>query len=166
MATMILTVIAGRERDLVLAGIAAAGLCGAELTLPFPGGLPSRPSIANRGSIEVQCDVTKGPFVRQGFLHAGFDTIERLAVPNIPVPANVVTVKSEPKEQRVLQMADPAADALCGAGLTIAYSDGRSYAGDLSNDAVIQVQCDQANSAAVLKGFALVWVALGSSPAN
>ncbi|HTR62682.1 MAG TPA: hypothetical protein VMH37_13320 [Candidatus Binataceae bacterium] len=166
MATMILTVIGGREQDLVLAGIAAAGLCGAGLTLPFPGGLPSRPSIANRGSIEVQCDVVKGPLVRQGFLHAGFDTIEKAAVPNIPVPANVVSVTSKPKDQRVLQMADPAADALCGAGLTIAYPDGRSYTGDLSNDAVIQVQCDQSSSAAVLRGFELVWIALGSGPAD
>jgi hypothetical protein len=120
-ATMILTVISGRERDLVLAGIAGAGLCGAGLIQAFPGNLPSRPSVANRGSIEVQCDVGDGPLVRQGFLHAGFDTIERLAVPNIPAPANVVTVTSGPEDQRVLQMADPAADALCGAGLTVAY---------------------------------------------
>jgi hypothetical protein len=132
---MILTVIAGRERDLVLAGIAAAGLCGSGLTQAFPGGLPSRPSVANRGSIEVQCDVGNGPLVRLGFLHAGFDTIERLAVPNIPSPAIIVTVNSGPKDQQVLQMADPAADALCGAGLTIAYPDGKSYAGDLLQDA-------------------------------
>ena len=160
---MILTVIPGRERDLVLAGIAAAGLCGAGLTQAFPGNLPSRPSVANRGSIEVQCDVANGPLVRQGFLHAGFDTIERLAVPNIPSPVKVVPVTSGPEDQRLLQMADPAADALCGAGLTVAYPDGRSYAGDLSNDTVIQVQCDPLKSTAVLGGFAWVWAALGDT---
>jgi hypothetical protein len=36
---MILTIIPSKEQDLQLAGIAAAALCGAGLTQPFPGGM-------------------------------------------------------------------------------------------------------------------------------
>ena len=60
-------------------------------------------------------------------------------------------------------MADPAADALCGAGLTVAYADGRSYSGDLSSDATMNVQCDQTDAATVRQAFAVVWQALTSN---
>ena len=54
-------------------------------------------------------------------------------------------------------MADPATDALCGAGLTVAYSDGKSYLGDLSHDATVNVQCDRSDAAVVQQPFAAVW---------
>ena len=127
----ILTVVRGPETDLGLAVIAAVALCGAGLTIAFPDGSPTRPAIPDTGSLEVQCLVSDGPRVRQGFIRAGFDTIEMLPDLNPTAPTNVVTVTSGPEKQDVLQYADPAADALCGAGLTIQYPDGRSYAGDL-----------------------------------
>ena len=157
---MILTVIADAEQDLQLAGIAAAALLGGGFTQAFPDGSPSRPSIANAGSIEVQCDVSKGPLVRAGFVRAGFDTIERLADPNIPSKANVVAVAVGPEQQKYLQMADPAADALCGAGLTVAYASGLSYEGTLSTDATMSVQCAQTDIPIVQSAFAAVWKVL------
>jgi hypothetical protein len=153
----ILTIIRDKEQDLQLAGIAAAAVCGAGLTQPFPGGLPSRGDVADGGSLEVQCDPSTAPRVRAGFVAAGFDTIERVADPVIPPKTNIVTIAVGPENQEYLQMADPAADALCGAGLTVAYPDGRSYSGDLSTDATVNVQCDQIDAATVQRGFGAVW---------
>jgi hypothetical protein len=60
---MILTVIRGKEQDLQLAGVAAAAVCGAGLTQPFPGGFPSRDAVADGGSLEVICDAVDAPRV-------------------------------------------------------------------------------------------------------
>ena len=158
----ILTIIRDKELDLELAGIAATAVCGAGLTQPFPDGSPSRGDVADGGSIEVQCDPTLAPRVRAGFVAAGFDTIERVADPVIPPKTKIVTIAVGPENQEYLQMADPAADALCGAGLTVAYPDGKSYAGDLSTDATVNVQCDQVDAAAVQQGFGAVWQMLQS----
>jgi hypothetical protein len=160
---MILTIIRDREQDLELAGIAAAAICGAGLTQPFPGGLPSRGAVADGGSLEVQCDPAKAPRVRAGFIGAGFNTIENVADPEIPPKTNIVTIAVGPENQKYLQMADPAADALCGAGLTVAYPDGKSYSGDMSSDATVNVQCDRADAPAVQQAFAAVWQALVSN---
>ncbi len=102
------------------------------------------------------------PRVRAGFVAAGFDTIERVADPVIPPKTKIVTIAVGPETQEYLQMADPAADALCGAGLTVAYPDGKSYSGDLSTDATVNVQCDQTDAAAVQQGFGAVWQMLQS----
>ena len=158
----ILTIIRDKEQDLELAGIAAAAVCGAGLTQPFPDGSPSRGDVADGGSLEVQCDPATAPRVRAGFVAAGFDTIERVADPVIPPKTKIVTIAVGPENQEYLQMADPAADALCGAGLTVAYPDGRSYSGDLSTDATVNVQCDQIDAAAVQQGFGAVWQMLQS----
>ncbi len=158
----ILTIIRAKEQDLQLAGIAAAAVCGAGLTQPFPGGFPSRGDVADGGSIEVQCDPAMAPRVRAGFVRAGFDTIERVADPVIPPKTKIVTIAVGPENQEFLQMADPAADALCGAGLTVAFPDGKSYSGDLSTDATVNVQCDQIDAAAVQRGFGAVWQMLQS----
>src|SRR5215471_4650396 len=123
---MILTVIRDREQDLSLAALAAVALYGAELTQAFPDGSPSRVDVADNASLEVQCDAPNGPRVRQGFIRAGFDTIERLADPDLAAKQNIITLRVGPEHQQFLQMADPAADALCGAGVTIQYADGRS----------------------------------------
>jgi len=160
---MILTIIRDKEQDLELAGIAAAAICGAGLTQAFPGGLPSRGAVADGGSLEVQCDPANAPRVRAGFIGAGFSTIETVADPVISPKTNIVTITVGPEDQRYLQMADPAADALCGAGLTVAYADGRSYSGDLSSDATMSVQCDQTDATAVRQAFAVVWQALTSN---
>jgi hypothetical protein len=154
---MILTVIKGKEQDLQLAGIAAAALCGAGLTQPFRGGLPSRPSIGNRGSLEVMCGTADAPRVRAGFVRAGFDTIEPVSAPVFPPKVKLVTVSSGPEDRMFLQMADPAADALCGAGITAPYGDGRSYSGDLFADAVLSVQCDEGDVHIVQYAFKAVW---------
>ena len=157
---MILTVIRDREQDLGLAGLAALALCGAGLTQLFPDGSTSRANVADNGSLEVQCDTANGPRVRQGFIRAGFDTIERLADPDLPPKQNIVAVKVGPEHQQFLQMVDPAADALCGAGVTVQYADGKSYAGDPADDEFIMVQCPQSDSAIVQRAFAAVWTAL------
>ena len=111
---MILTVIRDKEMDLQLAGIAATAICGAGLTQPFPGGLPSRGDVADGGSLEVQCDPANAPRVRAGFVAAGFDTIERVADPDIPPKTKIVEIAVGPENQEYLQMADPATDARCG----------------------------------------------------
>jgi hypothetical protein len=157
---MILTVIRDREQDLSLASLAAVALCGVGLTQPFPDGSPSRIDVADNGSLEVQCDGVNGPRVRQGFIRTGFDTIERLADPDLPSKQNIVALKVGPEHQEYLQMVDPAADALCGAGVTVQYDDGRSYAGDPAHDEFITVRCAQADSAMVQQAFAAVWKAL------
>ncbi|WP_425150993.1 hypothetical protein [Candidatus Binatus sp.] len=159
---MILTVIRDKEMDLQLAGIAATAICGAGLTQPFPGGLPSRGDVADGGSLEVQCDPANAPRVRAGFVAAGFDTIERVADPDIPPKTKIVEIAVGPENQEYLQMADPATDALCGAGLTVAYPDGKSYSGDLSTDATVNVQCDQIDAAVVQQAFSAVWQMLQS----
>jgi hypothetical protein len=159
---MILTIIPRREQDLELAGIAATAICGAGLTQPFPGGLPSRANVADRGSLEVQCDPANAPRVKAGFVAAGFDTIEGVALPEIPPKTNIVTIAVGPENQQYLQMADPAADALCGAGLTVAYADGRSYSGDMFNDPTVSVQCDRTDAVVVQRAFAAVWQMLQS----
>jgi hypothetical protein len=158
----ILTIIRAKEQDLELAGIAATAVCGAGLTQAFPDGSASRGDVADGGSLEVQCDPATAPRVRAGFVAAGFDTIERVADPVIPPKTKIVTIAVGPENQEYLQMADPAADALCGAGLTVAYPDGRSYSGDLSTDATVNVQCDQIDAAAVQQGFGAVWQILQS----
>lgn len=157
---MILTIIRNREQNLSLAGLAAVALCGAELTRAFPDGSPSRVDVADNGSLEVQCDTANGPRVRQGFIRAGFDTIERLAEADLAPEQNIVTLKVGPEHHQVLQMVDPAADALCGAGVTVQNADGKSFAGDPAHDAFITVQCAQADAAIVTQAFAAVWKAL------
>jgi hypothetical protein len=157
---MILTVIRDREQDLALASLAAVALAGVGLTQPFPDGSPSRPNVADRGSLEVQCDTVNGPRVRQGFIRAGFDTIERLADPDLPSKQNIVVLRVGPEHQQFLQMVDPAADALCGAGVTVQFGDGKSFAGDPAHDEFVRVQCAQADSAIVQQAFAAVWTAL------
>ena len=157
---MILTVIRDKEPDIALAAIAATALCGAGLTQLFPGKLPSRPNGADRGALEVQCDPINAPRVRAGFVRAGFNTIDRVADPNFPPKANVVEISIGPDKPGYLQMADPACDALCGAGLTVAYDDGRSYSGDLFNDPTVKVQCDRTDAATVQQGFGAVWLAI------
>jgi hypothetical protein len=165
---MLLTVIRDREQDLELAGIAAAALCFAGFTKAFPPdpndpkqeSLPSRPSVADHGSLEVMPETGNAPRVRAGFVRAGFDTIEKVEDPVIPPKANVVTftVKpADPKDEPYIQMADPATDALCGAGLTVAYQDARSYSGNLSTDKSFTVQCDQADVAVVKQAFDTLW---------
>jgi hypothetical protein len=160
---MILTVIPDKEQDLQLAGIAATAVCGAGLTQPYPGGLPSRVAVADKGSLEVMCDPVNAPRVRAAFIRAGFDTIEKVADPQFPARTKIVTLAVGPEDQKFLQMADPAADALCGAGLTVEYADGKSYSGDLFSDSTVKVQCDQADAAVVQKAFATVWTLLASS---
>jgi len=157
---MILIVIRDREQDLSLAGLAAVALFGAGLTQIFPDGSPSRVDVADNGSLEVQCDTANGPRVRQGFIRAGFDTIEGLADPDLPPKRDIVTLEVGPEHQQVLQMVDPAADALCGARLTVQFADGKSYAGNPAHDEFITVQCSQADSAIVKQAFAAVWTAL------
>jgi hypothetical protein len=157
---MILTVIRDREQDLSLAELAAVALCGAELTQAFPDGSPSRVDVADNGSLEVQCDTANGPRVRQGFIRAGFDTIERLADADLKPKQNIVMLKVGPEHQQFLQMVDPAADALCGAGVTVQNADGKSFAGDPVHDEFITVQCAQADTAIVEQAFAAVWKAL------
>jgi hypothetical protein len=159
---MILTVIRAREQDLQLAGIAATAVCGAGLTQPFPGGLPSRTAVADEGSLQVMCDEVNAPRVRAAFVRAGFDTIERVADLQIPTKTSIVTLAVGPEDQNYLQMADPAADALCGAGLTVEYPDGRSYSGDLFSDATVSVQCDQIDATKVQQAFSAVWKSLVS----
>jgi hypothetical protein len=165
---MILTVIRAQEQDLSLAGIAAAAVCFAGFTQAFPPDpndpkhtpLPSRTAVADGGSLQVQCEIPNGPRVRAGFLRAGFDTIERLADPVIPPKVNIVTVTvtpADPRDKPYVQMADPAADAICGAGLTVAYDDGRSYQGDLSSSTSFTVQCDSTDVALVNSVFAGLW---------
>jgi hypothetical protein len=154
---MILTVIRGKEQDLQLAGIAAAALCGARLAEPFGWDILVRPAVADRGSLQVMCDINIAPRVRAGLIRAGFDTIEPVSAYQIPAKSNVVSVSSGPEDRRLLQMADPAADALCGAGLTVPYDDGRSYSGDLFADAVLKVQCDQSDVPSVQMAFNVVW---------
>jgi hypothetical protein len=129
---------------------------------PFRAASHSRCDVADGGSLELMCDLANAPRVRAGFLGAGFDTIERVADPEIPSKTNIVTIAVGPENQEYLQMADPAADALCGAGLTVAYADGRSHSGDLSNDATVNVQCDQSDAAVVRQAFAAVWQMLQS----
>jgi hypothetical protein len=160
---MILTVIRGKEQDLQLAGIAATAVYGAGLIQPFPGGFPSRGAVADGGSLEVMCDAVNAPRVRAGFVRAGFDTIEKVADPQLPAKTKIVTLAVGPEEQKFLQIADPAADALCGAGLTVAYADGKSYSGDLFSDVTVKVQCDQTDAAIVQRAFAAVWTLLTSS---
>ena len=109
------------------------------------------------------CDAENAPRVRAGFIRAGFDTIERLADPQIPAKTNIVTIAVGPEQQKFLQMADPAADALCGAGLTVAYDDGRSYSGDPFSDPTVNVQCDQTDAAVVQQAFGAVWKLLANS---
>lgn len=157
---MILTVIRDREQDLSLAGLAAVALCGAQLTQAFADGSSSRVDVADNGSLEVQCNTANGPRVRQGFVRAGFDTIERLAEADLAPKQNIVTLKVGPEHQQFLQMVDPAADALCGAGVTVQNADGKSYAGDPAHDEFITVQCAQADAAIVEQAFAAVWKAL------
>src|SRR5215831_18559407 len=157
---MILTVIRDREPDLSLAGLAAVALFGAGLTQLFPDGSPSRVDVADNGSLEVQCDTANGPRVRQGFIRAGFDTIEGLADPDLAPQQNIVTLRVGPEHQQLLPMVDPAADALCGAGVTLQYVDGKSYAGDPAHNEFITVQCPQADAAIVQQAFAAVWTAL------
>ena len=157
---MILIVIRDREQDLSLAGLAAVALFGAGLTQLFPDGSPSRVDVADNGSLEVRCDTANGPRIRQGFIRAGFDTIEGLADPDLPPKRDIVTLEVGPEHQEFLQMVDSAADALCRAGLTVQYADGRFYAGDPARDAFITVQCSQADSALVKHAFAAVWMAL------
>jgi hypothetical protein len=157
---MILTVIRAREQDLTLAGLAAVALSGAGLTQLFPDGSPSRVDVADNASLEVQCENINGPRVRQGFIRAGFDTIERLADPDLPPKQNIVALKVGPEHQPFLQMVDPAADALCGAGITVQFADGKSYAGDPAHDEFVMVQCPQSDSAIVQQAFAAVWTAL------
>ena len=66
----ILTIIRDKEQDLELAGIAAAAVCGAGLTQPFPDGSPSRGDVADGGSLEVQCDPAISA-ARQGRIRCG-----------------------------------------------------------------------------------------------
>ena len=160
---MILTVIRDKEEDLQLGGIAATALCGAGLTQVFPGGFPSRSAVADGGSLEVMCDEVNAPRVRAGFVRAGFDTIERVAEPKIAPKTNIVTLTVGPENPKFLQMADPAADALCGAGLTVAYPNGKSYSGDLFSDPTAQVQCDQDDAAIVQQALGAVWKLLESN---
>jgi hypothetical protein len=160
---MILTVIRDKEQDLQLGGIAATALCGARLMQAFPGGFPSRPAVADGGSLQVMCDEVNASRVRAGFIRAGFDTIERLAEPKIPAKNKIVTLSVGPENPKFLQMADPASDALCGAGLTVAYPDGKSYSGDLFSDRTAQVQCDQDDAAIVQQAFGAVWKLLESN---
>src|SRR6202046_5975113 len=75
---MILTIIPRSDQNLKLAGFAATAICGAGLTQPFPGGLPFRPNVADRGSLEVQCDPANAPRVKAGFVAAGLTTREGL----------------------------------------------------------------------------------------
>jgi hypothetical protein len=159
---MILTIIRAKEPDLQLAGIAATAICGAGLTQPFPGGLPWRTAVADGGSLQVMCDPANAPRVRAGFIRAGFNTIETVGDPDIPPKPHVVAIAVGPEDQKYLQMADPAADALCGAGLTVAYADGKSYSGDLFSDATVNVQCDPTDAAVVQQGFTAVWQMLES----
>jgi hypothetical protein len=157
---MILTVIRDKEQDLQLAGIAATAICGGGLTQPFPGGpggLPSRVDLADRGSLEVMCEQSNASRVRAAFIRAGFDTIERVADAEIPPKPNIVTLAVGPEDQKFLQMADPAFDALCGAGLTVAYAEGQSYSGDLFSDLTAKVQCDKSDLPVVQQAFATVW---------
>jgi hypothetical protein len=103
------------------------------------------------------------PRVRAGFIRAGFDTIERVADPEISPKTNIVTLAVGPEDHKLLQMADPAFDALCRTGLTMAYADGNSYSGDLFSDPIANVQCDQADAAVVQQACAPVWQLLESN---
>lgn len=160
---MILTVVSDVEADISLAGIAAAGLCGARLAQYFPSGDAFRVNPDNKGALDVMCVEANGPRVRAGFVRAGFTTVETLADPAIAPMPNVVSVVTGPENRQLLQMADPAADALCGAGLTQQYPDGRSYSGDLTKDATLTVQCTSSDADAVRAGFAAVWTFLASA---
>jgi hypothetical protein len=160
---IILTVIRDRETDLTCAGIAAAALCGGGITSPFPDGLPSRPNPADTGSIEVTCDEANGPLARAGFIQAGFDTIEKLAMPTIPPIDDPQPLQITPTKQVYLQFGDSAADALLGAGLTAAFPDGSSYQGDLNNGTSMSVMCASDAATKVQSAFAAVWQTLASA---
>jgi len=169
---MILTVIRDKEADLQLAAIAAVALYGANITIPFleeidgkqvP--LPSRPAVADGGSLQVMCKTINGPYVRAGFLRAGFSTIELLSDPVIPVKPNLTNFVVEcpdstvpnSKVQVLLQLTVPATDCLCGAGLLVPYADGSSYSGDVSSDLKITVKCDNTDVSRVQAAFAALW---------
>jgi hypothetical protein len=160
---IILTVIPDKESDLTFAGIAAAALCGGGITSPFPGGFPSRPCAADAGAIEVTCEEANGPLARAGFIQAGFDTIEKLAMPTIPPQSNPQPLQIRPTKQVYLQFGDSAADALLGAGLTVAFPDGSSYQGDLNSGTSMSVMCAVAQQPAVQSAFAAVWASLASA---
>jgi hypothetical protein len=160
---MILTVISDVEADISLAGLAAVALCGAGVAQYFDTNIAFRPNIENKGGIDVMCVDANGSLVRAGFLKAGFTTVETLASPVIAPKANIVTVTSGPENTQYLQMADPAADALCGAGLTVPYPDGRSYSGDLAHDAALTVQCASTDAASVRDGFNALWAFLANA---
>src|SRR5882757_1110364 len=86
----------------------------------------------------------------------------RWSDPQIPAKSKIVTLAVGPEQQKFLQMVDPAADTLCGAGLTVEYADGRSYSGDPFSVATVKVQCDEADAPVVQKAFAAVWTLLAS----
>ncbi len=153
---MIFTVVADVENDMGLAGIAAVALFGAGLTQAIAGSAFGLNPV-NKGSLDISCTTDNGPRVRAAFIRAGFTTTQVVAAPVIAPKTNLVTVTTGPENKQYLQMADPACDALCGAGLTVEYPDGRSYSGDLSNDATLQAQCDGADAATVRNAFTAVW---------
>ena len=153
---MIFTVVADAENDMNLAGIAAVALYGAGLTQAIAEA-PFGINPVNKGSLDISCTTDNGPRVRAAFVRAGFSTTQVVAAPKIPSRTNVVTITTGPEKTQYLQMADPACDALCGAGLTVQYADGRSYSGDLKHGATLQVQCDSSDAAAVRNAFTAVW---------
>jgi hypothetical protein len=93
-------------------------------------------------------------------LSGGFDTIERLADPELLPTQKIVAVKVGPEHQQFPQMVDRAADALCGAGVTVQFADGKSYAGGPEHDEFIMLPCPQLDSAIAQQAFAAVWTAL------
>jgi hypothetical protein len=75
----------------------------------------------------VTCAIARAPSVRAEFVRDGFETIEKLAEPLIPPKYVIVMVTTGPEDRRYIQMADPAADAVCDACLTVAYPARWSY---------------------------------------
>jgi len=159
---MIFTVVADVQNDTGLAGIAAVALFGAGLTQAIDGS-PFGINPVNKGSLDISCTTENGPRVRAAFIRAGFTTTQVVDAPVTPPKTNLLTITTGPEKTQYLQMADPACDALCGAGLTVQYADGRSYSGDLNHDATLQVQCDSSDSAAVRNAFTAVWNFLANS---
>lgn len=164
---MILTISAGKETDLTLAGIAAAAICGAGVTQPFPpevpGGqpLPARPAPVGGGGIEVQCDAPNGPFAKAAFEAAGFTVRTPAGAPTRPVKNSPTTLNVSPvlPDAKYPNGASDtgriAAIALCAACVTQpSPSSGNPFDGDPATS--MQVTCDSSDIARATAGFGAV----------
>jgi hypothetical protein len=164
---VILTVSAGKETDLELAGIAAAAICGGGVTQPFPPPkqgdppLPARPAPVGGGGIEVQADVDNAPFAKAAFVAVGFYVRTATGPLKPPVKPNLTILNVTPMlpDDKYPVGAETtgrvAATALCGACVTQPFPEGGDpYSGDPAQS--MQVSCDTDDVPRVAGGFAAV----------